>query len=75
MLVLRRALLKFVKDKDVYVERLPLLEQDTRLKDIHAISDHNSLSKEYKVIFKNGDADWITIMHDKNNKFQDYLSS
>ena len=44
------------------------------MKEIHVITDHNSLSKEYRVIFKNGTVDWITIMDDKNKKVQDYLS-
>ena len=65
----RRALDKFVKHKDITVKRALLPEQDERLKGIYAITDHNSLSKEYRVI-KNGTVDWIIIMDDKKKKVQ-----
>ena len=74
MLVHRRALHKFVRKKEILIEKLLSLEHDKRLKDIEVIKDHNLSSKEYKAIFTNGDVDWITILDDKNEKVLSYLT-
>ena len=72
MLVHRRALHKFVRHKKIDVDKLLKLEYDERLKNIAFIANHNLSSREYKAIFNNGDADWITILDDNHDKVLAY---
>ena len=73
MLVHRRALHKFVRHQKIDVNKLLKLEYDQRLKNVAFIADHNLSSKEYKAVFKNGDADWITILEYNNEKVLAYM--
>ena len=42
------------------------LEKDIRVNDVEKIISHNPQSKEYKVCFKDGTVDYITILDDNH---------
>ena len=75
MLVHRRQLHKHKRFNGINITDLLSIEQDKRIDDIEKIIDHNSISKEYKAQFKNGDVDWITILNDGNTKVRKYFET
>ena len=55
------------------VSELLTLESEQQLKDVEFIADHNLSSKEFKVVFKDGSTDWVTILDQKNKLVQKYF--
>ena len=73
MLSHRRKLHKHKRFEGANVIDLLKIESDRRINDIEVIVDHNSISKEYNALFKNGDIDWITILDDRNLNVKKYF--
>ena len=73
MLEHRRKLHKFKRIGRVLVSELLTLESEQQLKDVEFIADHNLSSKEFKVVFKDGSTDWVTILDQKNKLVQKYF--
>ena len=49
------------------------LESEQKLKHVEFIVYHNLSSKEFKVVFTYGSADWVTILDQKNKHVQKYF--
>ena len=75
MLEHRRKLHKFKRYQEINIDKLLKLEYDNRVKLFHYLVDHNPSSKEYKAVFVDGTADWITILSDRNEKVISYFKS
>ena len=73
MLVHQGDLHIFVRHEKVDMDKLLKFAYDRRLNNVSLITDHNLASKEYKAVFTNCEAEWITILNYNNNKVLAYL--
>ena len=55
------------------IDKLLQFESDQQLKDVDFIVDHNLESKEFKIVFTDGSASWITIMNQANKHVLKYF--